>query len=80
MHALRHAHLVQLYGVCLSGSKVREACGCSSSWPVPAGSGPFRVASKLRMCRVLPLEPCLGLLLRTASRQPAIGNCFSSCP
>lgn len=27
MHTVRHAHLVQLYGVCLSGSKVREeAC------------------------------------------------------
>lgn len=23
LHMLRHAHLVQLYGVCLSGSKVR---------------------------------------------------------
>lgn len=23
LHVLRHAHLVQLYGVCLSGSKVR---------------------------------------------------------
>ena len=25
MHALRHAHVVQLYGVCLSGSKVSDA-------------------------------------------------------
>lgn len=29
LHVLRHAHLVQLYGVCLSGSKVggRGSCG-----------------------------------------------------
>ena len=37
LHALRHAHLVPLYGVCLSGSKVRRAAGCGSRHWLPCG-------------------------------------------